>query len=193
MQISKKTYLASLTITVLVTSLLTLAVFHPELLTSQQEKPPSIKANVYVCYETLAFGKQNGESHNIVTNIMERYVRNILGWDNVTANNATQWIALGNSTIAATNTKLDTEATASGFTRAANDTCVAWMNGTDYAYNVTKKFTATGTIRVNATSIHWNSTSNSDGNCAALASITATTFANGDNCSITWVWTIDGN
>ncbi len=101
---------------------------------------------------------------------------------------------MGNHTTpAGTATKLDAEATGSGFARAANDTCVAWMNGTDYAYNVTKKFTATASIRVNATSNHWNPTSNSDNNCAALASITETTFDVDDNCTITWVWTIDGN
>ncbi len=111
----------------------------------------------------------------------------------MTAHNATQWIALGNSTIAASNTKLDTEAAASGFTRAANDTCVHWMNGTDYAVNVTKKFTATGTIRINATAAHWNPTSGSDNNCYAMASITATTFDNNDNCTIVWVFTRDNN
>lgn len=67
------------------------------------------------------------------------------------------------------------------------------MNGTDYAYNVTHKFTATGTIRINATGLHWSDTDSADNTMFALASITATTFANNDNCTITWVITCDGN
>ena len=156
-----------------------------------RHRDPKVSGNVFVIYET-AKGTYEFPVGNVITDIGELYDRNILGFDNVTANNATKWIALGNSTIAQTKTKLDTEATASGFTRALG-TVAAWINGTDYAYNVSKKFTATGTIRVNATSLHWHDQSNSDNNCYALASITATTFENNDNCTITWVITRDNN
>lgn len=149
-------------------------------------------ANVYVIYETMA-GREESPAGNVITNIGERYVRNLLGWNNVTNNNGTQWISLGNASAAAALTKLTTEATSDGFTRAANDTCVAWNNGTDYAYNVSKKFTATGAIQVNCTGLHWNPTSDSDNNLFACADITETAFAANDNCTIKWVITVDGN
>lgn len=155
-------------------------------------KEPEYSANVFVIFET-ASGTHSAPVGNVITDIGEQYARNILGFDNVTSNNATQWISLGNATAAASLTKLTTEATGSGFARAANDTCVAWNNGTDYAYNVSKKFTASATIRVDATGLHWNPTGDSDSNMFACADITATTFESNDNCTITWVITCDGN
>lgn len=148
-------------------------------------------ANVYVTFQT-SYGTWTEHSHNLITDIGEDYVRDIICFDNVTAQNATQWIALGNSSILQTRTKLGVEATSLGFTRALA-TATKWENGTDPAGNFTKKFTASGTIRVNATSINWSGTSNSDNNCYALDSITATTFNLNDNCTITWVLTKDGN
>jgi len=125
-----------------------------------------------------------------MTDISERYDRNILGFNNVSDNNATKWVALGNSTISASLTELDEEATTSNFTRALG-TVVTWMNGTDYAYNISYQFIATGTIRVNATALHWNPTG--DGNCYGLAAITPTTFEAADKCTIVWVVTKDNN
>lgn len=154
---------------------------------------PKVRANVYVFKETPE-GKDQINSGNVITDIGELYVRNILGFDNVTAQNATQWITLGNSTIAQTKTKLDAEATSTGFTRAANDTCVAWINSGDYAYNVTKQFTATGNIQVNATGLQWDSTSDSDNNLFALASLGgAQDFQNNWNATIIWVITWNAN
>lgn len=159
-------------------------------------KDPTLRANVFIITETVS-GREVKRGGNIVTNIGERYVRNAMGWDNVTNFNATQWIALGNNTTpAAGDTKLDEEATTLGFDRKANASCVAWMNGTDYAYNVTSpKFTATGDIQINATSLHWNPTDDSDNNCFALATLPGgdQAFANNDNCTIVWVITWDGN
>jgi len=158
-------------------------------------RDPQVSANVYVLIETIE-GSSSYSSGNIITDIGEAYVRNILGWDNVTSNNATQWISLGNATIAQTLTKLGVEATTVGFERAANDTCVAWNNGTDRAYNVTNKFTATGNIAVNATGCHWNPTGNSDNNmfaCAYLTDGTMHQFTATSNCTVTWVFTVDAN
>ena len=188
MEISKKTFLFTIVLSVLMSSAFSYVIIRP---IGYRATGP--KANVFVIYET-ARGTWTEPVGNLITDLGERYVRNIIGWDNVTSNNATHWIALGNNTAPANgDTKLDAEATATGFTRAANDTCVHWMNGTDYAYNVSNQFTATGTIRVNATSLHWNPTSDSDNNCFALASITETTFNNNDNCTIVWVITWDAN
>lgn len=153
---------------------------------------PQAKDNVYVFKESPE-GIDLIGSGNLITDIGERYVRNILGFDNVSSNNATKWISLGNSSIVATNTKLDTEATATGFTRALG-AVTAWVNSGDYAYNVTKKFTATGNIRINATALHWNSTSNSDGNAFAMASLGGyEDFENNWNCTIVWVVTWNAN
>ena len=158
-----------------------------------RHKDPQPVANVYVFKETpegidLIFGG------NVITDGAERYVRNILGNNNETTHNATQWISLGNSTIAQTKTKLDSEATSAGFTRAANDSYVAWINGGDYAYNVTKKFTATGKIQINATGLHYHPTSNTDNNLFALASLGgAQDFQNNWNCTIIWVITWNAN
>ena len=149
-------------------------------------------AHVFVIFETAKGGTWFEGQPNVLTNIGERYVANVMGLANVTNVNATQWIALGNhSTPAITDTKLDTEATTSGFTRSANDTATRWMNGTDYATNISCKFTASATIRINATSLHFNPTSNSDNNAIGIVSITETTFNNNDNCTIVWVFTWD--
>ena len=187
MEISRKLFTAIICLTVLATSFGTATI-----LKLPVHRSPRLKANVFILYET-ARGTWKGGSGNIITNIGERYARNVFGWDNVTAFNATQWISLGNATAGAALTKLTTEATTLGFTRAANDTCVAWNNGTDYAYNVTNQFTASGTIRVDATGLQWSGTSDSDNNLFAVADITATTFENNDNCTITWVITWDAN
>jgi len=136
-------------------------------------------------------GKTEFPVGNVITDIGERYVRNILGFDNETMDILDD-ISLGNSTIAQTKTILDTEATTLGFDREQG-TVVSWMNGTDYAFNTSYKFTATGTIRINATGLHWNATDSVDNTMFALASITETTFASNDNCTITWVITVDGN
>ena len=187
MEISKKMFIFCLIMVFTIGSSFSL------LVTQTPTSKNRVNANVFVIFET-ARGTWTEPISNLITNEGERYVSNILGWDNVTNNNATKWVALGNNTApAVTDVLLDAEATTTGFTRAVNDTCVRWMNGTDYAYNVSKQFTATGTIRINATSLHWNPTSNSSNNMFALASITETTFNNNDNCTIVWVITWDAN
>lgn len=145
---------------------------------------PTARANVYVMVETPE-GREIFVG-NTIADICERDVRNILGFRNGSAV-AYKYIALGNSSIAQTKTKLDTEATTTGFARDLG-TVTAWQSGADYAFNVTKKFTATGTIAVNSASLHWNATGNSDNNLCALASLGGTqSFSNLWNATITWV------
>lgn len=159
---------------------------------NMNHRDPQVTVNVWVFRETPQ-GVEELVSGNVITDIGERYVRNILGFDNVTNHNATKWIALGNSTIDQTKTKLDTEATTMGFTRTLG-TVDAWVNSGDYAYNVTKKFTATGNIAVNAASLQWSGVSNSDNNMFALASLGGTqSFQNSWNCTIRWVITWNAN
>lgn len=155
-------------------------------------RSPRASANVFIIYET-ARGTSEQPIGNLITNIGERYVRNILGFDNVTANNATKWISLSNvGSPSAMWTELDTEVAANGFTRALG-TVTAWNNGTDYAFNVTKKFTASGTQQLQTAGLQWNDTPESDGNLFAAATFTQTTFAANDNLTITWVITWDFN
>jgi len=157
-------------------------------------RPPRASANVYVFVET-AEGKAQIASGNVITNIGEQYVRNILGFENITEYNATQWITVSNdASPVATWTKLANEKTADGFTRAANDSCVAWQNGGDYAYNVTKKFTATSdSVELQCAGLQWSGQSNTDNNLFAAAAFTQTTFNTNDNCTIVWVITINAN
>lgn len=153
-------------------------------------KNPQADVNVFVFKET-PYGKDLIATGNLVTDEGDRYVRNILGFNNVTAptHNATKWIALGNSTIVATNTILDAEATTTGFTRFLG-TVTPWINAGDWSYNVTNKFTATGNIQINSTSLHWSDISNTDNNCFAMASLGgAQDFQNNWNCTIVWVIT----
>ena len=180
------------TILILTIGLSTSATAFVLTLPDSHHQPTRWSANVFYHFETLGAGDIYGGSGNVITNIGERYARNILGFDNVTANNATEYISLGNATAGVALTKLTTEATTTGFDRATGSV-VAWNNGTDHAYNITNQFTATGTIRVDATGLHWNPTDDSDDNMFSCADITATTFENNDNCTIVWVITCDGN
>jgi len=158
---------------------------------------PQWKANVIVIIE-----KPNGNDvmifkavsiFNTITDIGERYIRNVIGNDNET-NDATKYISLGNSTIAASKTKLDTEATTTGFIRTVATSIVGWVNAGDYAINYTKKFTATGNIAINAAGLQWSTTSNSDNNLYALASLGGTqSFQNNWNATIIWVITYNAN
>ena len=126
-----------------------------------------------------------------MTDRIEEKARNIFGFNNETINifNA---IALGNSTIAQTKTKLDTEATTTGFART-NGTVTAWTNSGDYAFNVTNKFTATGNIAVNSTALHETDTGETT-DAVALASLGGSEdFKNNWNCTITWSITCNFN
>jgi len=195
MEMSRKKFGTVLAITIILSVCLTSAWWSLDAW-SFSHRDPTMRANVYVTIQQRFGTRQiNQRVGNLITDIGERYVRNILGWDNVTNNNATQWISLSNdATPLDTWTELPGEVdNTNGFGRAANDTCVAWMNGTDYAYNVTNTFQGTGTQQLQCAGLNWNGTLQSDENLFAAVSFTQTTFENGDNLTITWVITWDGN
>ena len=156
-------------------------------------KDPGYSANVFYLFET-SHGTWGGMAGNVITNLGECYVRNIMGFNNETGHNETKWISLSNdASPAATWTKLTNEVTANGFGRALG-TVAAWNNGTDYAFNVTKTFTATADgNELQCAGLNWNDTPDSDSNLFACAAFTQTTFNTGDNCTITWVITWDAN
>lgn len=157
-----------------------------------QNKAPKVTANVFIFHESVK-GTDRIGSGNLITDIGEQYVRNILGFDNVTANNATHWISVSNDASPLVSwTKLPNEVNANNFTRRLG-TVIAWVNSGDYAYNVSTTFTATGTQQLQAAGSNWNDVAESDNNLFAAAAFTQTTFNSNDNCTIVWVFTVNAN
>ena len=159
---------------------------------NKRHQPIGPSANVFVTVQT-EFGVYDIATGNVITNIGERYVRNILGFDNVTAHNATKWITLSNdASPVQTWTKLPTEATTYGAGRALG-TVSAWVSAGDYSYNVTKKFTFTGSITLQCTGTQWSGVASSDNNLFACAAFTQTAFANNWNLTIKWSFVYNAN
>jgi hypothetical protein len=154
-------------------------------------RSPQAKANVFMFKES-ARGYEEIATGNVITDIGETYIRNAIGFNNVTGMDVTKYISLGNASVAQTLTKLTTEATTGGFTRATG-TVDAWVNSGDSSYNVTKKFTASATMTINAAGLHWIATGDSSDNLFAAGAITQTTFNANDNCTIVWSITINAN
>jgi len=187
-----KTWLLSLIATILLTGMLTYAFVN---VSPYMHRDPELKANVYVIHESVN-GKELIPVGNVITNIAETAVRNLLAFDNDTGldgTNMTDYISLGNATVAATLTKITTECDNSSAFGRAQGTVVAWQNGTDSAYNVTKTFTANATVTIDTAGLNWFWSDGSDNNLFAVAAITQTAFAVNDNCTITWVITCDFN
>ena len=162
-----------------------------------RHRDPQVKANLFILIER-ANGKETIEAGNVLTNDFENCARDAFGFGNASiSTNQTKWISLSNDAApAATWTKLTNEVAANGFSRALG-TVTAWLNGTDYAYNVTKTFTATGAQQLQCAGLNWNDTPQSDNNLAACASFTQTTFqataGAPDNATFIWVITFDFN
>lgn len=157
-------------------------------------KTPRILANVYLIPERAGIVDVVSEQHNIITDIGERYMRNVWGFNNITNYNATKWISVGNnSAVSAGDTKLDSELTTCNGSRQLAYQITALNIGGDYAVNFTAKFFFTGTCRWNATSIHHNPTSDSDGNTVALSILTEYTWNNHDNATIIWSFIFNAN
>lgn len=183
-----KTWALSLLITALLCTTITYGLIQAYPYTHHD---PKASVNVFVFTET-AGGENELTSGNLIPYIGGNYMRDILGFQNVSApENATKWITLSNdATPLVTWTKLANEKINSGFIRTLG-TVAAWMNGTNYAYNVTNKFTATAdTQQLQCAGLQWSGVSLSDNNLFACAAFTQTTFNTNDNCTITWVITI---
>jgi len=148
----------------------------------KSHKTPKVTGNVYVTIES-PMGVYDALEGNVITDIGENATR--YGVCGVAVN--VNYIAIGNSTIAQTKTKLDTE-----YTRSVADSRVFWTSNGDYAFNITKKFTFTGTVTLNAVAAHWSGTANAN-DAYALAAITQTTFQANWNLTITWVFIYDAN
>ena len=145
-------------------------------------KSPKVAGNVYVTVES-PMGVYSLLEGNVITDIGENATR--YGVCNAAVN--VNYIAIGNSTIAQTKTKLDSE-----YTRSVADSRIFWVSNGDYAFNITKKFTFTETVTLNAAAAHWSGTANAQ-DCFALASFTQTTFQLNWNLTITWEFIFDAN
>lgn len=187
MEISKLRFTAVLLCTILLTVGATYT------LRFSQHQNAGYSANIYILLEQRC-GTTDYESGNLITDLGENYVRNTIGFNNVTNWNYTNWISLSNdATPLVTWTELPGEVdNTNGFGRT-NGTATAWNDGTDYAFNVSKKFTATGAATLQCAGLNWNNTLQSNNNLFAAATFTQTVFASGDNLTITWAITWDGN
>jgi hypothetical protein len=177
--ISKRNFALILALTCLVA--FAAGYFADDLLISGH-KIPKVTGNVYVTIES-PMGVSGFVEGNVITDIGENAT--MYGVCNVAVN--VNYIAIGNSTIAQTNTKLDTE-----YSRSVADSRVFWISNGDSAFNITKKFTFTETVTLNAAAAHWSGTANAN-DCYALAAITQTTFQSNWNLTITWVFIYDAN
>lgn len=156
----------------------------------KQHKNPKVSVNVFVFHESLD-GKTVLASGNLITDIGEAYIRNSISGGE--GQNVTKYISLSNdASPAAAWTKLPNELAASGFTRALG-TVVNWTYSGDYAFNVTKKFTATGSVTAQCAGLNWSPTASSDNNLFAAAAFTQTAFSSGDNCTIVWMIVFNAN
>ena len=175
---------------------LTLSIFAYVLVTTplySRGRDPQINANVYIKIQRKSGFITYYEGHNVITDIGEDYVRDILSFDNVTAQNATHWISVSNdASPVQTWTQLAGEVAANNFTRALS-TSAKWENGTDPAGNFTYTFTSSGSQQLQCAGLQWSGVSQSDNNLFAVDSFTQTTFGVGDTLTITWVITYDGN
>ncbi|MDH7607712.1 MAG: hypothetical protein QHH12_08185 [Candidatus Bathyarchaeota archaeon] len=129
---------------------------------------------------------------NVITNLGENETatRHRVGASYV----AVKYISLSNDASASqTWTKLPNEANTYGATRAEGTVSNLWLYNGDAAYNVTKKFTFTGDITLQAVGAHWDGTPLSNNNMYSCANFAQTTFGNNWNLTITWVFVFDGN
>jgi len=123
------------------------------------------------------------EQHNIIVTIGSKYIRNILGFNNITNMNATISISLSNDTAPSTSwTKLPNEYTTLGLDRAEGTASV--VNAT--AYQVQHTWTATGEANVSCTGLHWSPVDGSDNNLFAAAEFAQVTLQVDYQIQVTW-------
>lgn len=155
MEISKNKFIAILLVAIIVSS--SAALYTKE--SVYGHKDPSAKANVYIFAEKST-GTELLSNGNQIQDIGDVFVTSLVGLAgtaNTTSRNATQWISLSNSALPAKSaTQLTSEIDANGFSRALGTVSAIWLNGADYAFNVTKTFTATGTQQLQVAGLQWS-------------------------------------
>ena len=160
--------------------LVTTLYMHPLVVTVVEE--PKVTGYVEYIIET-SHGTYVFKSHNIVVTIGKRRVRNLLLGNATDPTNATKYIALSNDASPdASWTKLPNEITGSGLARAAGTVTI--INST--AFQVEHKFTASATVTVQCSGLHWSPDSGSDGNLFAANTFTQVTLNQNDNITVRW-------
>lgn len=159
-------------------------------------RDPQITANVYFYEGSGADAKLIAETGNLITDLGENAT--LFGLN--AANQTLVAISTGNaSSILQTLTKLDTEATNSGFDRVAANVSAYWFNSGDISVNYTAAFDASATISVNSVGLHWSVTDDSDNNMYAASFITDGTqhqfplSTPASRLTVVWVLTINAN
>ncbi|MHA1288463.1 MAG: hypothetical protein ACTSPB_13750 [Candidatus Thorarchaeota archaeon] len=148
-----------------------------------REKSPHNIVDVWIFNHTTGQWEHWFTTENLVTTIGKRRVRNLLYGNATDPTNATSAISLSNDASPnASWTKLPNEITGSGLARTAGTLSV--LNST--AFQVQHTFQATAQVQVQCAGLHWNPTSNSDGNLFAAATFTQVTLNNNDQIQITW-------
>jgi len=127
------------------------------------------------------------DHHNLVVTNGLKYVRNLLGFANITSMNQTVYISLSNdATPSSSWTKLPNELTGSGLARSGPDSGYPQViNATAYKTKTTFTCTADG-VAVQCAGLHWSSVSNSDGNLYAASTFSSTTLYTNDQLALTW-------
>jgi len=150
----------------------------------RQHGVTSARANVFFIMERFD-GPAVLQVGNVITDIGENYTRCAFSrggtWSNVT------YISIGNATASASLTILTSE-----YDRQKG-TIAEWINGGDYAFNCTYKWTFSATVTINAAGAHWESTG--DGNMYAVANFPNgnQTFNANENLTVRWVFTYNAN
>jgi hypothetical protein len=162
-----------------------------------QDKEITVRANFYVFCETI-HGNFTYESHNTVTNIFLKFLRDSVGFNNATGWNATQWIAIGNLSGTAASTKLDVECTNASWAGSGRTQASVSAN-TNYVYNatVTFHFTTGGSssypININTAALMYSGVASADNSMAAFGTLSPNpTFNSGDNMTVTWNNAVSG-
>lgn len=121
---------------------------------------------------------------NLLTNIAENETRTRMAANASYVN--VGWISLGNATPAVTLTQLTTQ-----YTRETATINTPFTYGSHSSFNITKKYTFTETVWLNAAGAHWAYTG--DNNLYACAYLqtggASLEWNSGDNVTITWIFT----
>jgi len=127
------------------------------------------------------------DHHNLVVTNGLKYVRNLLGFANITNMNQTVYISLSNDATPSSDwTKLPNELTGSGLARSGPDSGYPQViNATAYKTKTTFTCTADG-VTVQCAGLHYDSTSNSDGNLYAASTFASTTLYTNDQLALEW-------
>jgi hypothetical protein len=176
-----KTGLTATGIALVVIAAFAIGFYQGQLLAVQQEVKYPHMVNVVVTRDgTVVY---NYTTHNILVTIGSTYVRNILGFNNVTGQNATKWISLSSDTSPTTSwTKLPNEFTTGGLARALATMTV--INST--AFQAQASWTSSTTATITCTGLQWAGEAGSDGNLFAAAAVSSASVISGDNIQVTW-------